>query len=211
MKNLEDFSTTPNAGAPDVNDKLFAAAYTGETLLLRKPEGTVSSLPPVELNLDQIIPNPYKPGEFGSYIKDVAKQHVGEQMWNHPTNYMSNGEFGCAASVSNVLKLAGIDFPGSASVQGLRAELFKLDPAKYKVEVVPWEQRKPGDILLLGSTPGSYQSGGGAHTGIIGENGTFYDNSETKPHNFRQRTYDPTSAESRARWPQQEVIRITPR
>lgn len=119
-------------------------------------------------------------------ILDSAKRSVGKEMWR---GYgLGDGSLGCAASLSSVLKTAGIKYATSVRTRDLRSKLLNgpkraaefdiknggsnsIDDAR--VESVA----KPGDILVAFMDPFPRCSvGPRAHCGIIGENGSVYTN-----------------------------------
>jgi hypothetical protein len=90
-----------------------------------------------------------------------ANQLIGQSLW---TRYMSNGNLGCAASVSTVLQHAGFSYANSAGVEGLEQQLLAHGWHRDS-------QAQPGDVVM------GYRGGGRhGHTGIIGANGLSYDN-----------------------------------
>ncbi len=94
-----------------------------------------------------------------------ASSDVGRSMWTH---YMNNGNLGCAASVSEVLQSLGFSYANSALVYGLQ----------HQLEAHGWTSTtKPqaGDVVL-GYRNMDANGGGGAHCGIVGDNGIVYDN-----------------------------------
>jgi hypothetical protein len=95
----------------------------------------------------------------GKIVANAANM-VGQSLW---TRYMSNGNLGCAASVSTVLQRAGFSYANSASVQGLEQQLLAHG----------WHRDsrpQPGDVVC------GYGGTSSGHTGIIGQNGMSYDN-----------------------------------
>ncbi|HEY9772674.1 MAG TPA: hypothetical protein V6C81_02570 [Planktothrix sp.] len=101
--------------------------------------------------------------DAGGKILVHADHNVGQQLWR---KYMSDGNLGCAASVANVLNQAGFSYANSMSVRGLEDQLLSHG---WHYDSTP----HAGDVVTGyrgGSTSGS------AHCGIVGQNGTSYDN-----------------------------------
>lgn len=94
----------------------------------------------------------------GKIVANAANL-LGQSLW---TRYMSNGNLGCAASVSTVLQRAGFSYANSASVQGLEQQLLSHG----------WHRSsgpQAGDVVC------GYGGTSSGHVGIIGQ-GTSYDN-----------------------------------
>lgn len=110
-------------------------------------------------------------------IAAVAKADVGKALWTQYAAATENGNLGCAASVSYALRQAQA-VPGNfneLSVYGLDQKLSGMGWKK-----VDYEHRQPGDVIIAYRTTNPAASvGGGAHTGIVGENGTTYSNSSS--------------------------------
>jgi hypothetical protein len=107
-------------------------------------------------------------------IVAAADGDVGKQMWRR---YMSNGNLGCAASVSEVLNQAGFSYAHSAGVVGLRDQLLQHG---WKMHRVSEGGAKPGDVIFGINQGSDGRSGGGSgHIGIVGTKGTVYDNSSS--------------------------------
>jgi hypothetical protein len=109
-------------------------------------------------------------------IAAVAKADQGKQLWTQYAAATENGNLGCAASVSNALRQAGA-VPGNfneLSVYGLDQHL-----QQQGWQQVDFNHRQPGDVIVGYRTEPSNSGGGGAHTGIVGENGATYSNSSS--------------------------------
>lgn len=95
-------------------------------------------------------------------ITSAAHGSLGQALW---TRNMSDGNLGCAASVSSVLRDAGVANVNEVGVSALASNLRNhgWQPASF-------EQRQPGDVIIaLGPRHG--------HTGIVGETKDItYDN-----------------------------------
>lgn len=119
-------------------------------------------------------------------ILDAARRSVGKEMWR---GYgLGDGSLGCAASLSSVLKTAGIKYATSVRTRDVRSKLLNgsrraaefdiknggsdsIDDARLE------SVAKPGDILVAFMDPFPRCSvGPRAHCGIIGENGSVYTN-----------------------------------
>lgn len=119
-------------------------------------------------------------------ILKAARGSVGKEMWR---GYgLEDGRLGCAASLSSVLKTAGIKYATSLRTRDVRSKLIKgpnrvteydlktggndsIDDARVK------SLAKPGDVLVAFMDPFPRCSvGARAHCGIIGENGSVYTN-----------------------------------
>jgi hypothetical protein len=93
----------------------------------------------------------------------AAKADVGKAMWKQIDGGASGGNEGCAATVSAILDQAGAANVSEMGVSNLQASLEKQG----------WTQTttpKPGDVVM------GYGGLSSAHTGIVGENGTVFDN-----------------------------------
>lgn len=107
-------------------------------------------------------------------ILAAANGDVGKAMWTH---YMSDGNLGCAASVSEVLQQSGFSYANSAMVTGLRDQLLAHGWTMHKVSAGGYH---PGDVIFGINQGSDGRSGGGSgHIGVIGTNGTVYDNSSS--------------------------------
>lgn len=119
-------------------------------------------------------------------ILAAAQHSVGKEMWKGFG--LSNGGLGCAASLSNVLKKAGLSYTYSPVTKAVRQKLL-LGPIKTSEFVVKSGGEKPiddsilasvarpGDVLVafMDPLPGG-NIGPKAHCGIIGPNGTVFTN-----------------------------------
>jgi hypothetical protein len=118
--------------------------------------------------------NPGQPLEWqevNQRLLVAAKQSVGKPMWSTgPWNHaaLEYGNLGCAASVSQVMKAAGIDGPSSAGAKALGDKILK---AGGQLVTNP----QPGDIVVGQRGPGKH-----GHIGIVGEDGKVYHNSSAK-------------------------------
>lgn len=98
-----------------------------------------------------------------SAILDAIKMDVGKAMWKQINGGASGGDEGCAASVSAVL-----DQSGAADVHEM--ECHHLESA---LEGQGWSKTtkpQPGDVVI------GYGGMSVAHTGIVGPNGSVFDN-----------------------------------
>lgn len=110
-------------------------------------------------------------------VYTAAKKSLGKQMWK---GYgLPNGKLGCAASLSNVLKLGGVNGVHSASVAVMRNQLLSrkhkeiilrnggapsIDNAKLK------QLARPGDVVVAFMRPPDRDnSGPNAHCGIMAD------------------------------------------
>ena len=103
----------------------------------------------------------------------AAKQSVGKAMWNsgrwNPQT-LENGNLGCAASVSEVMKVAGVDGHAMSAAGVTLLEEKILKEGGYRVN-----NPQPGDIVV-----GQRGAGQHGHIGIVGEDGKVYHNSSAK-------------------------------
>jgi hypothetical protein len=101
----------------------------------------------------------------------AANQDVGQKMWAQSpfAGITENGNLGCAASVSEVLKQAGFSYANNAGVSGLQDQLMAHG---WTIDSTP----RPGDVICAYRQPKGNSSGGGAHCGIVGVNGASFDN-----------------------------------
>ncbi len=119
-------------------------------------------------------------------ILSAAKQSVGKEMWKGFG--LPNGGLGCAASLSNVLKKAGVSYAYSPVTKSVRQKLLS-GPIKTSEFVVKSGGEKPiddstlasvvrpGDVLVAFMDPLPVGNiGPKAHCGIIGPNGTVFTN-----------------------------------
>lgn len=108
-------------------------------------------------------------------------------MWKSGYGLKSGG-LGCAASVSNVLKVAGIKHVSSPVTLVMRRQILKgpLKASEYVIkdgqagpidDSVVTRMAKPGDVLVAFTDPlPKGNIGPKAHCGVIGERGTVYTN-----------------------------------
>jgi hypothetical protein len=121
--------------------------------------------------------NPGQPLEWqevNQRLLVAAKQSVGKQMWNTPRYNpvtLEYGNLGCAASVSEVMRAAGIDSKMQSAGSILLEEKI-LKAGGYRVT-----DPQPGDIVFGRRPPGQHSKG---HVGIVGENGKVYHNSSAR-------------------------------
>ncbi|MDZ4838275.1 MAG: hypothetical protein SGJ27_31210 [Candidatus Melainabacteria bacterium] len=123
------------------------------------------------------------------HAKDIltaARASVGKEMWKGFG--LGNGSLGCAASVSNVLKKAGVSYAYSPVTKSVRQKLL-AGPIKTSEFVVKSggekpinddtlsSVAKPGDVLVafMDPLPGG-NIGPKAHCGIIGPDNTVFTN-----------------------------------
>jgi hypothetical protein len=100
-------------------------------------------------------------------ITSAASASVGQVKWGRHAAATENGNLGCAASVSSVLRDAGVANVDELSVTGLAQKL-----RGQGWHAVPFEQRKPGDVIIALGHAGRH-----GHTGIVGANvNDTYDN-----------------------------------
>lgn len=124
-----------------------------------------------------IAENPCPEKRLNESIYKAAASCQGKKMW---TGYgLSEGTLGCAAALSNVLKIAGITDAHSAAVVPLRSQLLHgshevLELKLKNGELKPIDNElilnlaHPGDILLAFSEPPNKPNlGGHAHCGIM--------------------------------------------
>ncbi|MBI2812011.1 MAG: hypothetical protein HYX67_14440 [Candidatus Melainabacteria bacterium] len=96
-------------------------------------------------------------------ILDTAATDVGHAMWKQINGGASGGNEGCAASVSAVLDQAGV-----ANVSEM--ECHHLQSALQGQGWSLTNKPQPGDVVI------GYGGLSAAHTGIVGKNGTVFDN-----------------------------------
>lgn len=121
--------------------------------------------------------NPGQPLEWqevNQRLLVAAKQSVGKQMWNTPRYNpvtLEYGNLGCAASVSEVMRAAGIESK-MQSAGSILLEQKILKAGGYRVT-----DPQPGDLVFGRRPPGQHSKG---HVGIVGENGKVYHNSSAR-------------------------------
>jgi hypothetical protein len=98
-------------------------------------------------------------------IVAAARGNLGQALWRNHAAATEWGNLGCAASVSAVLRDAGVANVDQLGVEGLASALKNQGWRAYS-----FEQRQPGDVIIaLGPRDG--------HTGVVGENrDVTYDN-----------------------------------
>jgi hypothetical protein len=122
--------------------------------------------------------NPGQPLEWqevNQRLLMAAKQSVGKAMWNSgkwSAASLEYGNLGCAASVSEVMKAAGVDGRAMTSAGVTVLEERILKEGGYRVN-----NPQPGDIVVGKRGPGKH-----GHIGIVGEDGKVYHNSSAKRH-----------------------------
>jgi hypothetical protein len=111
----------------------------------------------------------------GHHLAEIAGNFAGQQLWRH-SKYEAltvNGKYGCAASVSLVLKGAGYKYADSPTVGGLVGQLTRHGWTQH-----PASEAREGD-LMVGYEGSNWQKGGGnAHVGIVTADGRVYNNSK---------------------------------
>lgn len=123
-------------------------------------------------------------GQINSFaqrsILAAAAQSEGQQLWREVQNGASGGNLGCAASVSEILNMANIgDFAGAdtqfdnLNVVGLRQRLLELGWTEHT-------DARPGDVVI------AFGGMSDGHTGIVGPNGTVYQNKSSEGGVWRQ-------------------------
>lgn len=135
-------------------------------------------------NLEQVMA---QTGEKkGNSILHAAEESVGKQMWKGFG--LADGSLGCAASLSNVLALAGVKYARAPVTRVVRQKLLQ-GPIKTSEHVIknggdgPIDDKtvsrvaRPGDVLVafMDPLPGG-SVGPKAHCGIIGPNATVFTN-----------------------------------
>ncbi|MBI2812144.1 MAG: CHAP domain-containing protein [Candidatus Melainabacteria bacterium] len=98
-----------------------------------------------------------------SRILAAANAGRGDQMWRLIQNGASGPVEGCAASVSAILNGAGVANVNEMTVGGLEQELLRQG---WTIDTVA----RPGDVVV------GYGGKSSGHTGIVGTDGTVYDN-----------------------------------
>ncbi len=119
-------------------------------------------------------------------ILHAAEESVGKKMWKGFG--LADGSLGCAASLSNVLALAGVKYARAPLTKVVRQKLIN-GPIKASEHVIkaggdgPIDDAtvskvaRPGDVLVAFMDPLPRGSvGPKAHCGIIGPNATVFTN-----------------------------------
>lgn len=108
---------------------------------------------------DTVDPN----NDAQNSILKACEQDVGHAMWKQIDGGASGGNEGCAASVSAVL-----DQAGAANVSEMECHHLQssLQSQGWSITTKP----QPGDVVI------GYGGLSPAHTGIVGKNGTVFDN-----------------------------------
>lgn len=100
-----------------------------------------------------------------------AKAHVGDQLWRNGYG-LGSGRLGCAASVSEVLRDANVSGVRSAGVAQAAEQLTRQGWTQHS----GLDRAEPGDVVVVVRRSGWRNGGGGAHIGVVGENGKVYHN-----------------------------------
>ncbi len=123
--------------------------------------------------------NSFPPSDRALAVSRFAVEQEGSQLWSNHSE-LGDGRNGCAASVSNLLRRAGLLDRDILTVTDLKEQLLKDGYRKHPM----WEA-KDGDVVFM---PGP---GGGAdgHVGIVhyNEQGQLmiYNNSQDKAGNWK--------------------------
>lgn len=108
-------------------------------------------------------------------ILDASKRSVDKRLWamGDFANSVKGGRLGCAAAVSEVLKMSGFSYANSAGV-GNMVDILK----RHGWTQVELKDARPGDVVY-GGKPGTrwWEGGGNAHIGVVGEDGQVFHNS----------------------------------
>jgi hypothetical protein len=96
-------------------------------------------------------------------ILQTCEQDVGHAMWKQIDGGASGGNEGCAASVSAVL-----DQAGAANVSEMECHHLQSSLQSQGWSIT--DKPQPGDVVI------GYGGLSAAHTGIVGKNGTVFDN-----------------------------------
>ncbi|MBU6450147.1 MAG: hypothetical protein KGS72_00095 [Cyanobacteria bacterium REEB67] len=107
--------------------------------------------------------NPRVSGDAAKRIMAAAHSDIGQPMWRETNHGASGAREGCAASVSSVLRQAGVSNVHEMECHRLQAA---LQQEGWTVSHTP----SPGDVVF------GYGGLSRAHVGIVGENGTAMDN-----------------------------------
>jgi hypothetical protein len=126
--------------------------------------------------------------DAGRKITSAAHGSLGQALWLRHAADTQNGNLGCAASVSSVLRDAGVANVDELSVTGLAQNLRGKG-----WHAVPFNQRQPGDVIIALGSAGRH-----GHTGIVGADiNQTYDN-----HSGSGRwSQDSAGYWTRGRWP----------
>jgi len=121
------------------------------------------------IDMQSLIPPPISDQCSDATRRIVANAHsdIGKAMWSCSpyAACTENGEEGCAASVSEVLKQSGFSYANSAGVSELANQLMKH--GWTKINVANHQERIcPGDVIY---GIGVRQPHDGAHIAIVGE------------------------------------------
>lgn len=110
-------------------------------------------------------------GEQNAANLRSAKEHVGDQLWRNGYG-LGSGRLGCAAAVSEVLRDAGVRGVRSAGVAQAAEQLTRQGWTQHS----GLDKAEPGDVVVVVRRSGWRNGGGGAHIGIVGEDGKVYHN-----------------------------------
>lgn len=102
-------------------------------------------------------------GDAAKRILQATHADVGQQMWRQTNHGASGANEGCAASVSSVLRQAGVSKVNEMECHRLQSA---LQHEGWTVTNTP----SPGDVVF------GYGGLSRAHVGIVGENGKAFDN-----------------------------------
>jgi hypothetical protein len=121
-----------------------------------------------------------KPGEgnqalLGHTLASVAGSFDGAQVWRNSkyADLTIDGKYGCAASLSLVLRKAGFKYADSPVVGQLVSQLERHGWTPH-----PASGAREGDVMVGYNQGTNWKKGGGnAHTGVVRADGTVYNNS----------------------------------
>lgn len=131
-------------------------------------------------------------------ITSAATASLGQVKWGRHAAATQNGNLGCAASVSSVLRDAGVANIDELAVTGLAQKL-----RSQGWHAVPFEQRKPGDVIIALGAAGRH-----GHTGIVGANVNDTYNNHSSSGLWSR---DDASYWKRGRWPVVYVLQAPER
>jgi hypothetical protein len=107
--------------------------------------------------------DPTVSGDAAKRILSAAHNDIGQAMWRQTNHGASGAREGCAASVSSVLRQAGV-----SNVHEM--ECHRLQAALQHEGWTVTNKPSPGDVVF------GYGGLSRAHVGIVGDNGTAMDN-----------------------------------
>jgi hypothetical protein len=110
-------------------------------------------------------------------LAQAASDLAGQQLWKQSKykDLTVDGKYGCAASESLALNRAGYRYADSPTVGGLDGQLRRHGWKQY-----PADQAQPGDVMVAYSGKGWRNGGGNAHIGVVGNDGSIWNNSKRK-------------------------------